>query len=271
MELYKELLPLALESYRAGAQLPPQKSAAASGVGFDLLLDEALSNRLPVGEQLLVRFVSAVRSRGITEARNDHLIEAQQALNEGRRVLASDLLSAEGKLIVETFHEAVEAYVEFKRNKLSLARTRVRKALAIDSRLITEYGYQILDLHRVQLGHNLMRLDVYSGNLEAAAELCASLIAYLEGRVEQWPLPEFKIEADPSQLPPALLSAMLIQILGELALAFAGRRGVETVRLFSPILPHVQSLATLNCFQHARAHRCGSAGEDESRLCEDAS
>jgi hypothetical protein len=255
MELCTNLLPLALESYRVGMKVPPHKSAAASGLGFDLLLDSVLSERLPLREQLLVRFVSAVRARGLAAARNNHLIEAQQALSEGRRVLQSNVLSEEGELIVETFHEAVEAYVEYKRGNISLARTRVKKALTIDSTLITQFGYNILDLHRVQLGHNLMRVDVHCGNFVAAAEMCGSLIAYLEGGADQWPLPEFSIKTDPSQLPSNLLSAMVVQILGELALFLIGKKGVEAVAMFAPMLPHVESIATSNCSQHARAHR----------------
>ena len=255
MESIQDLLPLALESYRAGAQSTPRSSTAASGVEFDQQLDVALSNRLPLDEQLLVRFVAAVRSRGLTAARNNRLIEAQQALDEGRRVLASELLSAQGKLIVETFHEAVEAYVEYKRGLIPLARARVRKALAIDCTLISQYGYDILDLHRVQLGHNLMRLDIHQGNLAAAAELCASLISYLEGRAGEWPLPEFKIETDPAQLPAELRSAMLIQILGELALCLRNKNAAEAARVFTPLLPHVESATAFPCSQHARAHR----------------
>ena len=254
MESCKKLLPLVWECYRSGAAVPPRRSPAASGVGFDLLLDAALSTRLPLSEQLLIRFVSTVRARGLAAARNDHLIEAQQALDEGRRVLKTDSLSSEGKLIGKTFHHAVEAYLEYKRGNVSRARTHVRNALAIDCRLITKYGYNILDLHRVQLGHNLMRVDVHCGNLVAAAQMCASLIAYLEGRADQWPLPEFRIETDPSQLPPDLLSAMTVQILGELALVLAGNTGKEGRRMFAPMIMHVQSPPAPACSRQARAH-----------------
>lgn len=252
METIQDLLPFALESYRAGAQLTPQRNTAASGLDFDQQLDLALSNRLPVREQLLVRFISGVRSGGLTAARNNHLIEAQQALVEGRRVLASDLLSTEAKLIVETFHEAVAAYVEYKRGDVSMAEARVRKALAIDCTLIDRYGYEILDLHRVQLAHNLMRLDIHRGNLVAAAEMCTHLLSYLEGRAAEWPLPDFRIDTDPAKLPVELRSAMLVQILGELALCLGTRKDDEAARVFAPLLPHVGMEAP--CSRHARAH-----------------
>ena len=254
MESCKKLLPLVWESYSSGARLPVQKSSAASGVGFDLLLDAALSTRLPLSEQLLIRFVSTVRARGLSAARNNHLIEAQQALDEGRRVLKTNSLSTEGKLIGKTFHHAVEAYLEYKRGNMSLARTHVRNALEIDGRLITQYGYNILDLHRVQLGHNLMRVDIHCGNLVAAAEMCASLIGYLEGRADQWPLPEFQIETDPSQLPPDLVSAMTAQILGELALCLAVNKRKEGRRMFAPMIRHVQSPPAAPCSRQKRAH-----------------
>jgi len=255
MKSCESLFLTALESFHQGKQQEPVLSAAASGLGFDLLLDSEISSRLPIEEQLRARFAAGIRSRGLLAARSGRLIEAQQALKETKRIRQSNGLSAEAKLMIETFDEAVGAYVEYRQSDYSQARSRVYRAMAIDGELITNYGYDILDLHRVQLGHNLMRIDAHCGNMVEAAEMCASLLAYLEGDVEHWPLAEFLIQTNPSRLPPELLKAMFIQIVGELALMLGGRKGDEACRMFAAILPHVENRATANCRQFLRVHR----------------
>lgn len=250
--LFEPFFRQALDAYHEGRNKSSGLSAAASGVGFDHHLEVMISERLLIEEQLLMRVSSGARARALTAARGNNLEVARQALDESLSVLYSDALSLQAKHILTSFHEAVEAYVSYKYGRYDEARRRVFKALETDGTLIREYGYKILELHRIQLGHNLMRIKGRECPLEAA-KICLGLLRYIEGDEESWPISEFKNGGSPTELPADLLAAMFIQITGELALLLAGKEKGDGAAIFTPLVPLAEDRITLKDCQHRRA------------------
>jgi hypothetical protein len=164
------------------------------------------------------------------------------------------MLSLESKFIVQSFQEAVQAYLDYKRGDFASAQSRIFRAMEIDGTLICEYGYDILELHRIQLGHNMMRVMVRCGDYRQAAQLCADLLAYLEGEPDSWPFPSFGRGAHPLSLPEHLCAAMFTQISGELALMLAHLGTTEVADVFEPMENHAASKATEHCAHHPRVH-----------------
>lgn len=249
------LFQAAADAYRNGKRNQRQPSAAATGRTFDHLLSIAVAARLSRDEQLLGRAASGARSRALKAARNGQLDIARQALSESAQILQSGVLSAEARLFLKSFHEAVAAYLDFKRGEPDLARARVERALAADCVLISQYGYDILELHRIQLGHNLMRVEARFGEPQQATAIGAALLSYTEGDNSSWPFPRFGDGARPDHLPDELAEAMVIQISGELAILLAGKPAEETVHLLSVALPHIEGIATDRCNDHLLAHQ----------------
>lgn len=248
----EHLLKKALHSYRVGREKPSFLSAAASGLGFDHHLEASISVRLTLKEQLLMRVSAGARARALSAARSGNLRVARQALDESLDILHSVSLSTEAKYMVRSFHEAVEAYLAYKHGQFDQAHRRILEALETDGILITRYGYKILDLHRIQLGHNLMRIKVRENHLKEAAQLCCNLLHYIEGDKESWPFPEFRDGSYPADLPLDLLAAMFNQITGELAFLLVGRTEDEAATTFAPLIPLTEDTISHDC-QHRRA------------------
>lgn len=78
--------------------------------------------------------------------------------------------------------EAYEAYLEYCLSRHDEARRRLERAL--DSALLLEsrYGLTLFELHRMQLGHNLARIDWQFGFREEAFVLAGALVGYLQGQ-----------------------------------------------------------------------------------------
>jgi hypothetical protein len=248
----EQLFKQGLFSYRAGRTKPPHVSAAASGAGFDHQLENLIASRLSLDHQLLMRTSARARARALVAARKNNLIVARQALEESSTILLTSSLSSEAMYITSSFHNAVAAYIHYKHGRFDEARQHVLQALQTDGILIKEYGYKILELHRIQLGHNLLRIKVAQRQPDEAAQLCANLLSYIEGDQDRWPIPDFKIDGCLSAIPRDLLAAMFNQITGESAILLAGATGDETATVFLPLLDFAERNTPTDCL-HTRA------------------
>ena len=250
----KDLLDAALSAYRHGKNEALRIGAAASGREFDRLLEEAIASRVPVTERLMLRVSSLARVRALHAARAGQLEVCEQALAESTDILRSAELSLFGRLVATSFHEAVSAYLAYRRGDYEGARQHVAAALGLDAVLIETHGVTVLDLHRLQLGHNLVRTDARAGESLRAMQTSASLLSAMEDSTEEGPLPPVRSPGF-TALPPELLRAMFIQIASEPALILAGRDRGEAARLFAPLAEHAAGKATRGCGDHALAHR----------------
>jgi hypothetical protein len=187
-------------------------------------------------------------------ARAGHLAEGEQGLRESEVVLHAPALSAEGRLIVESFNEAVAAYLDFRRGDERRARDRIHGALRIDTALIAQHGYEVLELHRIQLVHNLIRIETRFGDAVAAVQMSADLLAYLEGDVARWPARAVAAAGTPGRVAADLRAAMFIQVTGEMVLFLSATRRGELTRRFAPLLAHANLVETAGCREHPRAH-----------------
>jgi hypothetical protein len=179
-------------------------------------------------------------------ARKGKLVNALQSLQKAYDVMQSSSVSVECSLIAESFTESVWAYLDYRNGEIISAKNRIDNALSIDIRLEKEFGYHILALHRVQLVHNLMRIEKYSNNYIRVFQYGNALLEYLEGKSSAWPLSKHKGDINISLLPITLVEKMFIQIAGELSMIMTSNRLVED-RLFSFIQEHADSINNSSC------------------------
>lgn len=201
-----------------------------------------------------MRGCRAASQRGLLAARRGQIAMADQSFGEARAILRSRKLSLESDLICRSFQAAAEAYLDYRRRAVDQARNRVHEALAIDVVLEGEYGYDILHLHRIQLVHNLMRIDAGCMHFEDAIDLGCRLLNYLEGGPEILPGPGPWGSTHIRSLPPEIVTAMFGQVTGEVALVLAGKGRDDARDLFAVVAPHAQLEATSNCHHYPQAH-----------------
>jgi hypothetical protein len=179
---------------------------------------------------------------------------AECAFAAARVLLQLGKLSPEGNLLYKSFLEQAEAYLNYRRGDFDQARNRTFEALAIDMVLEEEYGYEILLLHRIQLVHNLVRINARCICFDHAIELACKILSYLEGASEVLPIPGSWGCERVARQSPELVAAMFAQVTGEVAQILVGKNRQVDPHLFAVASAHMQLEANGNCHCHPRSY-----------------
>ncbi len=251
---YSKLLQTTQEHYRRGCTKSIQVTPEISGDSFNHKLQTFTENCLPLIDQLLIRRFGNARSRGLIAARRGDFVVAEQFFVAARALLELDKLSPDGTLLYKSFLEQAEAYLDCRRGDFDQARSRTFEALAIDMVLEEEYGYEVLFMHRIQLVHNLVRIDAWCMHLDSAIELAYQILSYLEGSLEVLPIPGlWGYERVARQLP-ELVAAMFAQVTREVALILAGKKRQVVRDLFAVASINIQLQANSDYHCHLQSH-----------------
>lgn len=181
---------------------------------FDRLASSACLGLSSPQERLASRGAELAARRGFLAAHDGDLDLAKKSFAAAWQ-LWSELKESFCRTRLTGIIEAYEAYLEYLLSDRSQARKRLENAL--DSSLLLEirYGITLFELHRMQLGHNLARVDWRFGFHEEAFALAGALVGYLQGRRRNLPF-HHNWSADRMQSCPAhLRQVMVMQIAGE--------------------------------------------------------
>lgn len=211
-----------------------------------------MKTRLPSTDRLLMHKFGNARERGLLAARRGDLMLAEQTFGAARLLLELNQLSTEGSLLYQSFLEQAESYLDYRRGDFEQARNRIYQALAIDVTLEEEHEYDILLLNRIQLVHNLVRIDGHCMYLERAIELACQILSYLQGKLEVLPIPGNWGYERVLRQPPEFVGAMFAQVTGEVALILAGKSRQVVRDLFAVTSTNLQVNANSHC--HPRSY-----------------
>lgn len=165
-------------------------------------------------ERLASRVVAWTARRGFLAAHAGELVIAREHFTASWKQWR-ELEEGLCRIRLVGIIEAYEAYLEYRLGCRSEARNRLERAL--DSALLLEerYGLSLYELHRMQLGHNLVRVDWRFGFLEEAFSLAGALVGYLEGRRLDLPFHRGWCCKRLLSCPIYLRKIMVVQIAGE--------------------------------------------------------
>lgn len=149
-------------------------------------LKELLAARCTRGELLHYDRFKQQRREGLKAAREDRFSAARSDLNSARRSLRK-IDTTEVRLVGASSYLAALAYLQYRQSKPAQARRLVEHALAIDVRLENEFALGIMYAHRIQLVHNLVRVEARFGTARGAIDLGVALLEQLEGRIDASP------------------------------------------------------------------------------------
>lgn len=251
---YTKFIQTTLEHYRQGRSKPIQITPESSGDLFSHKLQILSENRIPLADKLLMHKFNNARERGLLATRRGDFVTAERVFAAARVLLQLNKLSPEGSLLYQSFLEQAEAYLNYRRGDFDQAHNRTSEALAIDMVLEDEYGYHILLIHRIQLVHNLARIDARCMYLERAIELACQILSYLEGALEVLPIPGTWGYERVLRQPPELVAAMFAQVTSELALILAGKNCQIGHDLFAVSSTNLQLQANSTCHSHPQAY-----------------
>ncbi len=219
-------------------------TAAAPPGGIGALLDEELVLRVSPDEAETLLDYAEHRENGLAAAREGRLGDAWTALRRARALAQGTQLSGGTGMLATALLEPAEAYVEYRRGRFGRARGLLVHAASLDATLTRDHGYTFTGAHRLQIAHNLVRVDRRAGEESRAVELGAALLDYLELRVERvrWALVPPRDDLD--VVPRELLEHYFEEIASEVAAIMSGRHDASAVRLFEPLRVHAGDAST---------------------------
>ncbi|MBD2250501.1 hypothetical protein [Nostoc parmelioides] len=229
MQLYsvinscRDALQMTLESYCVGRAKTIDISSVKSDDSADKYLSDLINTRLPSTDRLLIDKFSTARQRGLLACRRGDLTAAEKAFSAANVLLQLDKLSHEGMLLYKSFLEQAEAYLDYRLGDFTQARNRTYSALETNMILEEEYGYEIIFFGRIQLVHNLVRIDAGCMQWSRAIKLAFQILGYLEGVLDILPVPGLWGYERVKRQIPEFVAAMFAQVTGEIAIILASQ------------------------------------------------
>ncbi len=153
---------------------------------FDDQLKTLLKQRCNGEEFLHYGRFKQQRREGLKAAKEGRFAAARADFNVARRYLRK-IDTSEVRLVGASSYLAALAYLQYRQLRPAQARRLVEQALTIDVRLENEFTLGVMYAHRIQLVHNLVRVEARFGTAQDAIELGVSLLEQLEGRINACP------------------------------------------------------------------------------------
>ncbi len=198
-----------------------------SGI-FDNILTLEMHNRIPMLDVIYMRKISSSRLNSLDCAKKGNHFAAELYLSEADAYI--DKLSNEDAILIsKSFTQSAKAFLYYKQKKEVEAQYFLDNSLEYDTKLINEFKYFIIDIHRVQTIHNIIRMNLYgnSPNIKDSLLLAEKLVKYLL-RKGKFPYLKHDVVYDSTLLPDELLESMLCQIVTEIAInTFDERFNIE--------------------------------------------
>lgn len=232
---YDNLIQATLANYRQGLTKPIQTIPKSSEESYNSRSQACIKKRLPLNDQLLIKKFNNARERGFMAARKGDLITARRAFAVARIPLQLAKLSYESSLHYQSLLNQAEAYLDYRLGDFDQARNLIYEALANDLILEDEYGYDFLLIHRIQLVHNLARIDARCLDFDQAIELTSQILSYLAQESETLPIPGLWDSKRVKRQSPKDVTAMFKQVTGEIVLILAGKDKQLASKLFAII------------------------------------
>jgi hypothetical protein len=209
------LLIRVFNAYRQGLRRLPQVPSVMPSRDFESLTFLGTLGRMPPEHRLILRDLYRICGAGLGAAREGRLEDAMDYYGMARESLGR-LESGTARFLGESKYQAWVAYLEFRRGDPEQARERLDHAMDADLEL-ERTGLSVMQMHRIQQGHNLARMDFRLGHRDSAVRLTGMLLAYMEGQTHELPYHRDWRSRSLQAVPRSLRQAMIHQVLGETA------------------------------------------------------
>jgi len=182
----------------------------------------------------------------ILNRQNEALTAAQagrlEAASKGFRILRAEQHNRSGSpaltALADIFIGAAEAYLRYRLADYEEAERLIRRATALDQDIIDSHGLTLMSAHRLQLGHNLVRIRARQGRHREAVRLVADFMAYLEWHSVSLPRELASPRKQLSSVPECIPQHYFDRLCSEAAMLLAGRFDDDARMLFGFLAPH---------------------------------
>jgi tetratricopeptide (TPR) repeat protein len=148
-----------------------------------------LSRNLSDEEMDRLAEATSLREQALEKAREGELERARLLLTEAHDFIGTHLSSPEARTSACSYYAAAAAFVEFSEGNLQTAFELLSEALLLCRQLHSDYGHSV-EVRRVHLSRNIVRIVWRMGRHVEAWQLCLGLLNYVWGQEARWPLDE---------------------------------------------------------------------------------
>lgn len=178
------LLTRAIVAYRAGKSKPVTMSAAPAGELYVRSSQELIKQKLSKDDHKIYLNVRNLSRTATTLYMESLLEESRDCLKRAWDYLDKQAKSEELILLGKSQIAQTEAYLDFLLKDFEHAKSLLQISLESDKVLETDYEYSIFHVQRLHHLHLLIRIDIETGNLASAIDLCEKIIQYLTGNLD---------------------------------------------------------------------------------------
>jgi hypothetical protein len=210
------LLARAFSAYCQGMRWQPLADVLLSHRDFERLRFLGTLGWMPLASRLALSKLRIVCNKGLIAARQGYVGESRMHYEAAKRYL--DLLVDVPlvSLLGSSTYDSGVAYLDFRCGSLKESREHLDRAMDADL-VLEQIGLPVMQMHRIQQGHNLVRMGLRAGDHGSAIRLAGELWAYMEHQIGELPYHHDWRPRSMVAVPRRLRRAMIQQIIGETA------------------------------------------------------
>jgi hypothetical protein len=202
------------EAYAAAAPSGPTGVEVSLQARYEAMARERLAAE---DVAFVANAVDGAQRVALDLARAGRLGAAWERFAEVAELIEGAACSEEAKLLAASGLLSALAYYEYRAGEWQLAVQRVGEAMRVD-RALEDRGYHFLQLHRIQLVHNLIRIHARRRARADAIALADRTLLFLDGRADSLPVDEAWDAARLATLPANLRWGLGAQAASEVVL-----------------------------------------------------
>ncbi|NVO58348.1 hypothetical protein HW561_21410 [Rhodobacteraceae bacterium B1Z28] len=240
---------------RVGWSLPPAMEDGPRGQLFANLMQAQIAEKLSADRLVsyetvrdTVREAVSVLHRKGTDAAGEVFANAQR--------LAAPLADADPELdaLSQSWIEQAKAFYDVRLGDLKSAEIRLERAMADDTRLEQEFGYDLMHIGRIHTLHLWLRVQAAKGDVSTALEAADAVLVYLHGGGEDLPFGTGWSPTHAAQIRPDLAAAMTYRICSEIGAILQSMSQAEA-RQYLLVMPGLKQVAALDAYDEIAAWR----------------
>jgi len=158
------------QAYRAGLLRKPGKESR-NRPNYPMLLSLVVRERFSLKQRAIFRRIERASWQGLCAARAGEPELAGRHFELAQKELDRLDIATECRLLGTSVLRAAQAYLDYRESRFEEARKRIFTAMDADLALGQDEAFSVLELHRIQTAHNLMRIDLRAGSPERALAL----------------------------------------------------------------------------------------------------
>ncbi len=251
---------------RIGWALPPAMEAGPRGQLFADLMQAQIAEKLSAKRLARYETVRDTVREAISVLHREGTDAAGEVFARAQRLAASFAdTDAELDVLSQSWIEQAMAFHDVRLGDLKSAEARLERAMAEDTRLEQDFGYDLMHIGRIHTLHLWVRVQAAKGDVSTALEAADAVLVYLHAGRESLPFGTGWSPKLAGQIQPDLVAAMTYRICSEIGTIMQPLSQTET-RQYLSAMPGLQRVSALGGYDEITVWRDAKLAWSEGQV-----